>query len=353
MPGARVLIFGWAPSVHIKRWSRGLTDRGYTVKVVSLGGKPLDGIETVILPRRGKWSYFTLAPKAAYEAEKFKPDLLHVHYVTGFGLWALRTAIQPTVVSVWGSDVMDRPANPLLSFLTRRALKKAAYVTATSEILRRATIEFVPSVANRTATIPFGVSLPTVWADPPPHRPLRICWVKQLFKKYGPDILLRAIRKVKDRIPDIEVNLAGDGDMEQQLGQMIEDLDLTENVHLLGWMSNKDVYPFIQKHHFLVMPSMKEAFGVVVLEAGACRRPVIASSVGGVPEVLVDGKTGILVDKGDVDQLAEAIIRLAEDAALRDKMGLAAYEFVRDNYTWEKSLDMMTDLYERLLHEKK
>jgi len=353
MPGARVLIFGWAPSVHIKRWSRGLSERGYNVKVVSLGGKPLDGVETVILPRSSKWSYIRHSARAAEETREFRPDLLHVHYVTGFGLWAMRAGFHPTVVSVWGSDVMDRPSNPLIGFFTKRALRYADYVTATSDVLKRSTLDLVPSLIGRIETIPFGVNLPDELMEPPSESPLKICWVKQLFRKYGPDVLLKAVKLVKEKIPDIQVNLAGDGDMEEQLKQMIKDFDLSDNVRLLGWMSNKDIYSFIQQHHFLVMPSLKEAFGVAVLEASACGRPAIASDVGGVSEVLVDGQTGILVPKGDADKLAEAILKLANDVDLRTKMGAAGRVFVRENYTWDKSLDMMEELYERLLREQK
>ncbi|UCD64513.1 MAG: glycosyltransferase [Candidatus Zixiibacteriota bacterium] len=79
-------------------------------------------------------------------------------------------------------------------------------------------------------------------------------------------------------------------------------------------------------------------------------RPVTASNVGGIPEVLVDGETGLLVDKGDVAGLAAAIIRFAENADLRTRMGRAGFEFVKANYTWDKSLDMMTELYESVLH---
>jgi glycosyltransferase involved in cell wall biosynthesis len=101
----------------------------------------------------------------------------------------------------------------------------------------------------------------------------------------------------------------------------------------------------------MVMPSLKEGFGVAALEAAACGRPVIASDVGGIPEVLVDKETGIMVPVNDVDRLAEAIIMLARDAEMRDEMGRSGYEFVKQNFTWEMSLDMMTALYRKVLDE--
>ena len=109
----RVVVFGWASpvQVHLSRWVYGLADRGYEIKVIALGGTPLEGVATCNLPRRGKLSYFTQARAAIREARQFEPDLVHAHYATGFGYWASRTNIQPSIVSVYGSDVIDFPSS--------------------------------------------------------------------------------------------------------------------------------------------------------------------------------------------------------------------------------------------------
>lgn len=330
-------------------------ERGYEIKVVSLGGEPIDGIKTVILPRHGKLSYIRQALGAGREARKLKPDLIHVHYAGGFGLWALIIKFQPIMVSVWGADVIDLPHQWFYRLLIRQILKKAAFVSATSDILRKAAIKLQPSVENKIQVIPFGVNVPLSSVELPPLNRIKICFIKSHTRKYGPDILLKAIAVVKRRIPNIMVSMAGEGELTDLLKQLICDLSLENNVRLVGFVKNDDIYSFIQKHHFMVMPSVleSESFGVAVLEASACCRAVIASDVGGVPEVLVDSKTGFLVPKGDVNKLAATIIKLANDVSMMKKMGEAGYCFVKENYDWEKSLDMMTGLYERLLHEKR
>jgi glycosyltransferase involved in cell wall biosynthesis len=351
MPRARVLIFGWADRIHLRRWARGLADRGYTIKVVSQGGQPIKGIETICLPRRGKLSYFRYASTAASEAVKFRPDVVHVHYAGGFGLWGVRAGLKPLVVSVWGSDIVDLPRRWLYRPLVKRTLKAAAAITATSEYLKAVVDRLMPEAGTKTSIVPFGVNVPGTFT-PLPAEPVTICFIKAHEPLYGPDTLLKALVTVKESIPDIVLNMAGEGSMTPKLKRLIRDSGLEQNVNLVGFVDSDEISSFIEKHHFMVMPSRKEAFGVAVLEASACGRPVIASNTGGVPEVLVDGETGILVDKDDEDALARAILRLAKDADLREKMGQAGREFVRENYTWDRSLDMMTDLYERLLHEK-
>ena len=99
----------------------------------------------------------------------------------------------------------------------------------------------------------------------------------------------------------------------------------------------------------MVMPSLSESFGVAVLEAGACGRPAISTKVGGVPEVVKDGETGILVTPGDANALARAILSLAQDADKCRRMGLAGRALVEREYRWQRSLDLMSDLYDRLI----
>jgi len=348
----KIIIFGWTDSVHVERWARGLIERGYRVKIVSPVEEKFDGIDSVNFPDTGKMSYLKYASAAAREARLFKPDIVHVHYAGGLGLWGLKTKLRPLVVSVWGSDVVDLPSKPHYRWLIKRVLRKATHVTATSRMLMEATVELQPSAMGKITVVPFGVNVPDRYQEQPEPEPVKICFAKNLKLIAGPDILLRAMTRVVGEIPDVVLNIAGTGEATGHVRRMIAQLNLTNHVNMVGFIENDRIYSFYQDHHFMVMPSVKEAFGVAALESLACGRPVVASKVGGIPEVLVDNETGILVDKGDPDKLAAAIIRLARDAALRERMGRAGHQFVKDNFTWERSLDLMVDVYNRVLHEQ-
>ena len=308
----RIVIFGWAHSVHVQRWACGLTERGYQIKVISLDGKPLPDITTVILPRVGKWSYITQAAAAAKEARAFSPHLIHVHYAGGFSLWGMRTGIKPLLISVWGSDLVGFRPNWLHRPLLRSMLKRATHITATGEWLKKRTCELYPNGASKLSVIPFGVEIRDKITPPPPSKPIRLCFIKGHRFKYGPDVLLKALADVKQKVPDITLSMAGSGEMTTHLKTMASNLDLQKNVRFVGFVSPHQMYPFLQQHHIMVMPSRTEGFGVAALEASACGRPVIASNVGGVPEVVLNGKTGILVPPEDPGTLAEAIVKLAQ-----------------------------------------
>lgn len=352
MAGKRILIFGWAGSVHVQRWVKGLSQRGFEIKVVSLGGHPLPDVETKIFIDRGKLSYLTRSFDAASEVKSFKPDLVHVHYAGGFSLWGLAARFNPMLVSVWGSDVVDLPRKYNYRPVVRKVLSKATHISATSRMLAEVTRELVPGVGDKLSVIPFGVELPNPLEYPPPN-PLKLCFIKGTKSVYGPEVLLQAIAKARQSIPDLQLSWAGSVDMTERQKALIRDLQMENCINVVGFVPHDNIFKFLSDHHLMIMPSLKEAFGVAVLEASAAGRAAIASNVGGVPEVLVDGKTGLLIPPNDPDRLAEAIIKLANDRELMKSLGENGRRFVEDNFAWSKSLDMMSDLYERLIYEHK
>lgn len=352
----RVVLYAWSNKVHAQRWARGLADRGLDIRMVSHGGEPLDDIDTVVIrprSRMGKLSYVATAGEAARAAAEFKPDIVHGHFATGFGFWTWRTPVRPKVISVWGADVIDFPNDPIRHLLVRSILRGADAVTATSDFLARATRPFLTR-GKEPAVIPFGVRLPSQIYNPLGDSVLRLCFLKPHRRKYGPDILLHALTEVHRRGYRAIVSLAGEGEFTAQLKQLAGELELGDAVSFTGFIDNSRIYDFIAGHHCMVMPSVmeSESFGVAVLEAAACGRPCIASRIGGVPEVVRDGITGVMVPPGDIKALADAIVELAEDRDKCHRMGRAAYDFARENYSWDRSLDLMIDLYERLIREK-
>ena len=237
-------------------------------------------------------------------------------------------------------------------YFIQKILQKADHVTATSNLLKKYALKYLAHTPEKISVIPFGVEIPES-IIPQPDAGFRICYIKGHRKKYGPDILLRAIYKIKDKVPDIKLTIAGEGEMTTSLKQTVKDLNLESSVYFAGFIANDQIYDLLKKHHLMVMPSVmeSESFGVAVLESYACGRPVIASKIGGVPEIVVNNETGILVSPENVNELADTIIKLATDRNLCANMGINGYSFVKNNFDWEQSLDKMSELYERLIYE--
>ena len=350
----RAVIFGWADSDHVRRWTTGLQSRDYDIKLISLGGEPIDRVPTTVLHRAGAFSYAVRAPQAAYLARRFRPDILHVHYALGFGVWGQLAHVRPTVVSVWGSDITQTTTSHLARAIVGRGLHEADWITATSQNLLEETCRLFPIAATKASVIPFGVTVPETCPPPPDNGELvKLCFIKRHRSVYGPEVLIRAFERALQSNRNLRLTFAGDGELTESLKGMVDYRDLGSHITFTGYIPNYRIDQFIREHDLMVMPSIRESFGVAALESGAAGRPVIASRVGGVPEVVLNGRTGLLVPPNDVDALATAITTLAAEVATRHAMGQAAYEYVRDNYSWNKSLDQMTTLYERLIDEHK
>ncbi|HEX2897537.1 MAG TPA: glycosyltransferase family 4 protein [candidate division Zixibacteria bacterium] len=352
MNNKRILIIGWANSVHIQRWCNGLSKRGFEIKLISVTDGPTDLVETVILPYHGKLSYLANLSMVRKEAVKFNPGIVHAHYVAGNGLLGLFSSVHPLVLSVWGSDIDKNSNSAPVNWIVDKVLEKGDHITVTSNFLKAQTLVRLGGRKRPVSVIPFGVLVPDQAMPLPTERPFKICFLKDHKPVYGIDIAIRAFAETVKAIPDIEFTIAGkENSYTNELKSLAGKLNVSHLVKFAGQIGRDNIYQFISEHHLMLMPSKFEGFGVAALEASAAGRPVIASNVGGIPEVVNDGKTGILVPAENPKALAEAILKLANNFDLCDKMGREGREFVRQHYQWEKSLDLMSQLYEDLNHE--
>jgi glycosyltransferase involved in cell wall biosynthesis len=350
MSRGRVVILGWADSSHVQRWATGLTARGFEMSVVSVGGIAIPGIATTIYSRGDKGAYLLHAFRARRDVFNLKPDLVHCHYAAGFGLWTQLIQFHPTLVSVWGSDVVD--VRGISRWMVKRTLNRADWVSATGDFLRSAALSVSGKISEKLSVIPFGVTPPES-VSPLPDGPVRLCFLKEHRAIYGPDILVEAFALARRSVPDLRLTLAGSGPMTDALRGRLKALELEAAVKFPGYLEHREVVKFLSDHHILVMPSRMESFGVAALEAASCARPVIATRVGGIPEVVLDGTTGLLVKPDSITDLAEAIVRLASDRSMMTRLGEAGRRFVRERYLWESSLDQMCELYDRLIADAK
>ena len=253
---------------------------------------------------------------------------------------------------MWGDDVIVFPyANPLFKALVRRAIKRSRKVTATSECLKIA-VRRLADVREEIAVIPFGIDVSRfVYVDRHLGEGIRIGIAKTLRPKYGIDVLIDAFAVLSRTYPHLELMIAGRGEHESTYKRKVRDMNLTDRIRFTGFVDNSKLPDFLANIDIFVMPSVSdgESFGVAALEASATGLPVVASRVGGVPEVVLDNYTGLLVEKQNVEQLAGAIKRLIESPDLRRKMGRAGREFVVENYDWNHILTKMQSLYYDLM----
>jgi len=307
MKDKRLVVFGYSGSIHVKKWVRSLAERGYNIRVISLGGDEISGIDIVRFKRQGKLSYFRHSAKAVRAAMEFKPDIIHVHYAGGYGIWGVRTKFHPLALSVWGSDVETLPKSFFYRRFIKSVLHNADIITATSASLKKSTINVLESTVSKTKVIPFGVMIPEKLSEFPEAEQISALYLKHLKSIYAPDILIQATAIVIKKYPSFKLTMCGDGSLKDELHNLVKQLEVETNIVFEGAVDHSKVYSLIQQHHFMVMPSLQEGFGVAAVEAFACSRAVVATNVGGIPEIVTDKQNGLLVEPNNIEALADAM----------------------------------------------
>ena len=170
-----------------------------------------------------------------------------------------------------------------------------------------------------------------------------------LFPRKGYEMILQALPKILAACPNVHYLIVGDGDAayEKTLRALVRTLGLERTVHFAGFQ--EDVYPWLAAMDIYVHPALMEGFGIAVLEAMAMEKPVVASRVGGIPEVVQDGVTGFLVPPEDPEALALALLRLLQEPYTRQCMGRAGRERVEAHFTLERTMMTLQSLYAKLI----
>ncbi|MBI4834007.1 MAG: glycosyltransferase family 4 protein [Planctomycetes bacterium] len=171
--------------------------------------------------------------------------------------------------------------------------------------------------------------------------------VGRLTPEKGQVYLLDAVKELKVDYPDIRLVIIGDGSLKRQLKRHTEILGIEGNVSFPGIQD--EIGPYLKDSDIFVLPSLYEAFGIVLLEAMANMKPVVASRVNGIPEVVEEGVSGILVPPAKSTELAEAIKKLAFDNELAQRIGEEGYKRVKMLFTREKMIIKFDKLYQQLL----
>jgi len=366
----KVLMLSDPGSYHTIKWSNALNKRGIEIYVFgfsdydkNLFNKNIKvethGISSEIKKKAdgsfSKWVYLKSLSKVKRIIKEFKPDLIHVQYATSFGLVGALSNFHPLLIQVWGSDVYNFP---MKSFIHEKILKynlrKADRVLSTSRCMLLQTKKFTDK----------EIDFFYLGVDTEKFKPMKIDslfnngdivigTIKSLEKKYGIEYLIRAFRLVKDRLPTFPLKLliVGSGSIENELKKIVGELKLENDSVFTGFIPPNEIPKYYNMLDVYVTLSIEESesFGLAVIEASACEKPAVVSNVGGLPEAVENNVTGFIVDSKNVQQAAEALIKLIVDKKLRDQMGNAGRERVIKDFNWNKKVTDMINLYTQLI----
>lgn len=277
------------------------------------------------------------------ELRKLKPDLIHFHGVRAGWLGILATnGLKPKKIYTEHLYTFDyHLKNPLREkmqlFGLKKIVKSVDKIVVPSSAVETFLVGRLNILSSKIKIIPNGLEDYAITKKKSRHK---IGFIGSLNEQKGISCLICAIRLLVRKFPDLCLEIIGEGPSRDRLQK--ESQDLEENIKFIG--SVEQISPHLATWNLLVAPSLSESFGQVALEAAIAQLPIIATKVGGFMEVIEDGKTGILVDAGNAQDLANAIEKLLKSDKLCTEMGAAA----RHRYEKLYSADLMASEFEKL-----
>ena len=278
--------------------------------------------------RRGVLRHLIYLAEAAEVVRRCRDEQvehLHAHFGTNAAMVAMLAAAlggPGYSFTVHGPEEFDGPAALSLGL----KLDRAAFAVAVSQFGRSQLMRWAgPETWARLKVVHCAIE-PEMFKviTPIPEGPIRLVSIGRFAEQKGQMILIQMMMALSKQHPDIHLTLVGDGDMRGDLEAAISRFGLARSTTLTGWLDEDGVRREIANAHALIMPSFAEGLPMVVMEAMASARPVIATYIAGIPELVRPGETGWLVPAGDVDALVEAVQELAQSAAeTQTKMGQA------------------------------
>jgi glycosyltransferase involved in cell wall biosynthesis len=285
-----------------------------------------------------------------------KFDIINLHYVSENALYALILSVIkkiPLVTNIHGADIEDLPyRNKFNKIVLKFALKHSEIIFSNSKsMINQVNKLFRNQFSKKIITVGNGINIEEFDSSEKFFKKdySYIIGVGRFVKKKGFDILIKAFSIVQKKYPNLNLILIGDGTERANLEKLRDDMKMNNSIHFLGGKSHEETIKYIKGSEFFVLPSRKEPFGIVCLEAMAAKKAVVAMNVGGVSEYLKHTINGMLVENERSEDLANSIIYLIDNPELSKKFGLNGRKLVETNYTWDSISQKYIKVFSYLL----
>ncbi len=370
------------PALHVAYLSHGLHDRGYETTLVAgtlargedsmayvaeeLGVRieALPELSREIAPLQDARAVLHLARMIKRE----RPQILHTHTAKAGAVGRIAALLAgdarpPIIVHTFHGHVLRGYFNPVqtLAFrlLERRLAKVSTRLIAVSEQVRDDLVRLGVAPKEKFVVIRLGIELDqrvdhdgaartaTRRLLGAPGDAFLVGWIGRMTAVKNTDEVLKSLRLLHDRGVDAWLCMVGDGPDRERLERLANELGVVRRCLFPGYQT--DVGRFYAAFDALVLPSVNEGTPVSAIESLAAERPVVATRVGGVPDVVDDGEDGYLVELGATDELADRLERLARDPDLRARFGQAGRERVLKRYAVDRLVEDVDALYRELL----
>jgi len=342
----------------VYHYAKLLAQRGHEVYVITqLDSKNMPSSELVegFYVRRIKRWHVRIIGTLIYslsvyrQVQKLKPDVIHEQGISGLGFFIKKLLNIPYIVFPRGTELYLSP-KLYRKFIIKRILNNAGACLALTRDMAREMKEICP---REITIIPNGVDLSRFDSCSREDARQRlgidneekaILCVANLRAEKGHEYLVEAMREVVERYSEARLFIVGKGPQMSKIQSLVSNHGLQQNVILTGFISPDEIPGYMVAADIFVLPSLSEGFPNVLLEAMAAGLPIVATSVGGIPEIVTDGENGFLVEPGNSQQLAGKILFLFENEDLRERLSDNNIKKAK-GYNWSSIVTSLEEIY--------
>jgi glycosyltransferase involved in cell wall biosynthesis len=358
----RIAYLSIGGHIHTERWLSFFVAAGHDVHLITVDPAPIDGVTVHDLRTGIPWKplhYGAGVLRVRRILSRIQPDLLHVHFLRGYGYWSIFSGVRPRLVTVWGDDVYKAPhLSRLRHWLSRRALADADAITGDSvDILRH--VEALGGGREKLHLILWGVDFERFhpvdgaafrrrWRIPP-DAPVVLSTRSFSRDYYNIDVIVDAVPRLRERYPDVCVVFAAYDGEGEDLRKRADALGVGDAVRFVGRIEHAQLPEAIGAADvFVTVPSL-DATAVSLLEAMACGKAIVASDLPSNREWIVHGETGFIVPPRDAGALAACALDLLGDEAMRRRFGARCVEAARERAGYTENMLRAESLCEELV----
>jgi glycosyltransferase involved in cell wall biosynthesis len=351
-------------SVHAQKWVKYFASKSHDVHLLTFHKTgSIDGVTVHNLRYFPKIAYPLRIIEVRRAIKKIKPDVLHAHYISHYGIYGALTGFSPFVVSAWGSDVLiDPKKSKTKKYFVKHALKKADLITCDAVHMIDAmkklgaapekvniinygvdTRKFMPGKRNETLQATLGI-----------HDSPAVISSRNLDPLYDVESLIRSIPLVLAEVPETKFVIAGVGSEETRLKELAKVLGIWENTRFVGFVLNDKLPQYLTSMDIYVSTALSDAgLSASTAEAMACGLPVIITDVAANKEWVNDGVNGFVVPTKNPELLAQKVIYLLKNDAERKRFGKTNRKIIETRNDYIKEMEKMENLYGELVERHK
>jgi glycosyltransferase involved in cell wall biosynthesis len=357
----KICFFADSESIHTARWCAHFHSLGHEVHLISFKETFLPNIRThtvnlgKINVAGGNWKVLLKIRTIRKIVKDISPDIFHALYATSYGITGSLVGFHPFIITALGSDILISPKNSkIYRYLLKFAFSKTDLITVMSDQMK-SEIEKMGVSSAKICTLPFGI-------DPKIFNAINrkldkdrfvITSTRNFENVYNIPHLIKAIAKVKVKIPNIKLNLIGAGSLEQDLKDLVKELNVEDCVTFFGKVPQSKIAEVLNQSHVFVSVSLSDGNNISLNEAMASDTLCIATNIPANTQWIQHNENGFLVAINDVDSLAEYLLEAFENYDDFQKKAIPINKMlIEEKGIWANNMKRMEDYYKELILKK-